>query len=299
MPVYNGEAHIAETLDSLLAQTFGDFELIISDNASSDATEQICRGYAERDSRVRYVRGEHNIGASGNYRRALELSSCEYFRWANADDLFAPEGLARCVDVLDREPETILVYPKTRLIDASGQVLSDYDDNMHLQAPRASDRFRQVFDQLGYVNIIYGLMRTDAVRKTGLLRSFPGGDIPLIAELALYGRFHEIPEFLFFRRMHPTASSSFKDDVSLTQQFFDPNTKGRLFLREWQHLRAHWRSVSRAPLGLAEKLRLKRFLLRVALWRRWQLAGELAGALGYAGKKGMGKVSGVFAAKGK
>ena len=102
LPVYNGERYIAETLDSLLAQTFHDFELIISDNASQDRTEEICRSYASTDTRVRYVRNATNLGAPRNYRRAFELSSGEYFRWANCDDLFSPESLARCVEVLDR-----------------------------------------------------------------------------------------------------------------------------------------------------------------------------------------------------
>lgn len=186
VPVYNGERYIAETLDSLLAQTFDDYELIICDNASTDGTGDICRAYAERDPRIRYVRNPENIGAAGNYRRALELSSCEYFRWANADDLFAPEGLARCVGVLDQDPSVVLTYPKTKFIDERGIVLSEYDDNLDLQSPKASERFLQVMDRLGYVNIIYGLMRTDVLRKTGLLRNFPRGDVPLVIELALY-----------------------------------------------------------------------------------------------------------------
>src|SRR5207244_10480282 len=103
VPVYNGERYIAETLDSLLAQTFEDFELIISDNASHDRTEGICRAYAAKDSRIRYVRNSTNLGAARNYRLAVELSSGEYFRWANCDDLFAPTSLSRCVEVLDLE----------------------------------------------------------------------------------------------------------------------------------------------------------------------------------------------------
>jgi len=282
VPVYNGERYVAETLDSLLGQTYADFELVICDNASLDRTEHICRAYAGRDGRIRYVRNPTNLGAAGNYRRALELSTGEYFRWANADDLFAAEGLARCVDALDREPSAVLAYPRTRLIDEHGKIISDYEDNLDLRSPRASERFVQVMERLGYVNVIYGLMRTAALRRTGLLRGFPQGDIPLVAELALYGTFREIPEYLFFRRFHPGALSSRQGDVGQTQEFFDPRTAGRLALTQWRLLGAHAGSVARAPLALAEKARLGWFLARMAIWRRHALARELLDAVRYA-----------------
>jgi glycosyltransferase involved in cell wall biosynthesis len=282
VPVYNGERYIAETLDSLLAQTFGDFELIICDNASIDRTEQICRAYAGRDARIRYVRNPSNLGAAGNYKRAFNLSSGEYFRWANADDLFAAEGLARCVEVLDRQPSVVLAYPRTKLIDEQGHVISEYADDLHIQSSRASERFTQVLERLGYVNVIYGLMRADALRRTGLLRGFPQGDIPLVAELALYGTFYEIPEVLFFRRFHPEALSSRQGDVAATQEFYDPSTKGRIVMTQWRLLGSHARSVMRAPLGLVEKARLGRFLARVAVWRRRTLAREVVEAIRYA-----------------
>lgn len=281
VPVYNGERYVAETLDSLVSQTFQDFELIICDNASTDRTEQICRAYADRDARIRYVRNPRNLGAAGNYKRAFDLSSGEYFRWANADDLFAAQGLARCVEALEGKPSAVLAYPRTKFIDEQGRVISEYADNLHLQSSRASERFTQVMERLAYVNVIYGLIRADALRRTGLLRGFPQGDVPLVAELALYGTFCEIPEFLFFRRFHPGALSSRQNDVASTQEFFDPSTKGRIAMTQWRLLGSHAGSVIRAPLGLAEKARLGRFLVRMALWRRSALARELIEAWRY------------------
>jgi glycosyltransferase involved in cell wall biosynthesis len=275
LPVYNGERYIAETIDSLLAQTFEDFELIICDNASTDHTEQICQTYADRDERIRYTRSTENLGAVKNYRRAFELSSGEYFRWANCDDMFAPASLARCVEILDQEQSVVLAYPKTMLIDEQGEIISDYEDRLHLQYPRPSERFVQLYQRLGLVNVLYGLMRAGALRQTGLLRNFPGGDIPLVAELTLYGKFWEVPEFLFYRRLHPAASSSYKDNISLTQEFFDPKTKGRLPLREWRHLLAHCHSVMHAPLGLVEKIRLAYFLVGIGIRSRDSLTKEL------------------------
>jgi glycosyltransferase involved in cell wall biosynthesis len=279
VPVYNGERYVAETLDSLLSQTYADFELIICDNASTDRTEQICRAYADRDSRIRYVRNPRNVGAVGNYKRAFELSSGEYFRWANADDLFGAQGLARCVEVLDRQPSAVLVYPRTKFIDEQGRVISEYEDNLHIQCSKASERFVQVVERLGYVNVIYGLIRADALRKTRLLRGFPQGDVALVVELSLYGMFSEIPEFLFFRRFHPGALSSRQGDVAATQEFFDPSTKGRIVLTQWRLLGSHVGSVMRAPLGLAETARLGWRLARMAVWSRDVLARELVAAI--------------------
>src|SRR2546427_6914452 len=142
VPVYNGERYLGEALDSLLAQTYHDFELIICDNASTDGTGEIARSYASMDERVRYVRNERNLGLAGNVKRAFQLSSGEYFRWHAADDVCAPQFLARCVAVLDRHPAVVLAYPRTKLIDADGRVTAAYDDGLHLQAARRSEERR-------------------------------------------------------------------------------------------------------------------------------------------------------------
>src|SRR2546422_1349203 len=203
LPVYNGERYLPEALDSLLTQTYADFELIICDNASTDHTGEIAQSYAAKDKRVRYARNERNLGAGGNFRRAFELSSGAYFRWAAADDLSAPQSLARCVEVLDQEPAVVLAYPKTRLIDEQGRVISNYDDRLHLQAARASERFRQVLERLGYCHVAYGLMRADLLKQTRLFGDFLAADVVFLAELSLYGAFWEVPEFLFYRRFPP------------------------------------------------------------------------------------------------
>lgn len=279
LPVYNGERYISETLDSLLAQTFEDYELIICDNASTDHTEQICRSYADNDNRIRYIRNAENLGAAKNYRLAFEYSSGEYFRWANYDDVFAPESLSSCKKILDQEPSVVLTYPKTILINEQGKIISEYEDNLHLQACKASERFAQVYQRIGMVNVIYGLMRADFLRQTGLLRNFPSGDIPLVAELALYGKFWEIPEFLFYRRLHPEASSSYKHDAQRTQAFFDPKIIKKASTSEWKHLWENYHSVIRAPLDRLEKLSLCYFIIRRGIWNRENLVKEFIQAI--------------------
>lgn len=278
MPVYNGERYLRQTLDCIASQTFSDFELIISDNASADATGDICREYASRDSRIRYHRNEENLGASWNYKRVFELSTGKYFRWAPADDLFAPESLQQCVAVLDAYPEVVLCYPQTILIDSNGSTIRPYADNLDVRDSCPVARFRKVRERIGLVNVLYGLIRLDSLNQTALLGSYPGADIVLVLELTLYGQFHEIPKPLFFRRMHEHASSSIKT-VAEVQEFFDPKSKGHLFMRSWTHQSQHLASILRAPLSLASKAQLTAFLLRCTISMRHTLMKELTEAM--------------------
>src|ERR1700751_3293571 len=102
IPVFNGQEFLPELLDSLLAQTFGDFEILICDNASTDRTPQICSEYARRDSRVRFVRNQRNLGAVANFNRVFELSTAPLFKWAAHDDLYHQAYLDACVSLLEK-----------------------------------------------------------------------------------------------------------------------------------------------------------------------------------------------------
>ena len=109
VPVYNGERYLAEALDSLLAQSFKDFEIVISDNAST-MHDEIGRAYQSKDPRIRYFRSEQNRGAAWNFNRAFELSTAPLFKWAACDDLHEERFLERCVEVLDRDPSVVLSH---------------------------------------------------------------------------------------------------------------------------------------------------------------------------------------------
>ncbi|HMB96546.1 MAG TPA: glycosyltransferase family A protein, partial [Tepidisphaeraceae bacterium] len=120
MPVRNGQRFIRQAIDSLLAQTFTNFELIICDNASTDSTEAICREYASRDSRVRYFRNSRNLGPAGNHNKCVDLSQGDYFRWHAHDDMCAPDYLEKCVECLDHNPDVVIAYPRTLIVDEEG-----------------------------------------------------------------------------------------------------------------------------------------------------------------------------------
>src|SRR5712672_2829455 len=104
LPVYNGENFLAESIEALLGQSYEDFELIISDNASTDGTPDICRRYAKQDSRIRYIRQPRNIGSAPNHNVVIERARGELFKHASHDDLYARDLLERCVAALDERP---------------------------------------------------------------------------------------------------------------------------------------------------------------------------------------------------
>lgn len=256
MPVWDAEQFLEEALDCLLAQTFGDLELTISDNASTDRTEQICRKYQAKDRRVHYYRNETNSGAAFNFNRVFRLSKGEYFKWASYDDLCAEEYLARCVEVLDHNPSTVLCYPRTIIIDENGRETKKYFDQFSLSAAQPSERFKHYHKLVRHgheCHPIFGLIRANTLRRTSLIGSYVSSDLVLLGELALHGEFYEIPEWLFFRRNHPQTTirtyRTYRERIS----WFDPAKKGRLQMARWMWLYAHLGAINRVNMSWNER----------------------------------------------
>ncbi len=277
LPVFNGEQHLAVSLDSLVGQSYENLEIIISDNHSTDATEAICRDYAARDPRIRYVRSERNRGAAWNFNRVLELSTGGYFKWASSNDLHEPDFVKRCAEVLESRPDVVICYPKTTLIDERGATLRPYEDNLDLASPDPKRRFREFLERVGLSNVVFGLIRPEALRRAGGLGNYPGADVVLLAELSLHGSFAEVPEYLFYRRQdrHNVVRDS---SVENTQEFFDPSSRGKIFMRTWRHQRGYATAVLRSPVSPADKARLLAFIGHQCLIHRGILARELAQA---------------------
>lgn len=256
MPVYNGEKYLSETLDALLAQTYSDFELIISDNGSTDRTEEICRSYAKRDARISYHRQEQNQGAAWNYNRVFELARGEYFKWAAHDDICAPEFVARCVAVLEEQPEVILCYSRTKAINDQGEVLREYPAKPGGHASQPSQRFYEFVCIPHPCVAVFGLIRRDALAQTPLIGNYSASDRPLLAELSLMGQFFELPEYLFFYRNHPQQSWQAHPIWRARQDaWFDPAKRDKLAFPHWRLLREHWKAIHKVPLGFYEKVR--------------------------------------------
>jgi glycosyltransferase involved in cell wall biosynthesis len=200
LPVYNGEAYLRESLDSLLAQTYEHLELIISDNASTDKTADICREYVDRDSRVRYSRNECNIGMNENFNRVFELASGEFFMWGSHDDRRSPEYVESCVQVLCADPSIVLCYSESVFIDDQGRESGHVKDEMNTVSMPTYERMRQIIRELLWCNMVYGLYRSDALRQTGVFRRVYGPDRVLLLEMSSLGSFYQIPKPLLYSR---------------------------------------------------------------------------------------------------
>jgi len=273
LPVRNGARFLPPAVDSLLAQTYEDFELIISDNASTDQTEAICREYAAKDPRVRYHRSNQNVGLANNYNYLFIRARGEYFKWAAADDMHEPTYVARCMDVLERDPAVMLAYAKARFIDENGAPLGNTDRGFDLQSESACERLRFVIQATSWVNSIFGLIRTEALAKTKLLPSYPGGDYPLLGELALLGKFVEVPDPLFLRRLHSEASSQNIHDVAYLVQLW--TASGQKCLPFWSRSIDDFANIVHSKLRVGEKLSLCGSLLHEMLSKRRRLLAEL------------------------
>ncbi len=298
VPVYNGQNYLAAALDSLLAQTFGDLEIVISDNGSTDRTAEICRDYAARDRRVRYHRQLTNRGAGWNFSEVFRLARGEYFKWAAHDDLCAPTLIARCVERLDGDPELVLCSARAAVIDANEQRV---DDDSPLDAreidfqgvssatearrlrcvssPRASRRYLGVLVHAVRCYEVFGLIRADAMRRTGLHRPYNGAEKVFLAELALLGRFAELDETLFFSRWHDQRFSANRSAAAQARHM-NPQAARRLTLP--RQVRSSWGYLSLIPhaeLGPLEKARcllaFSRYLLQPAKWRRAMVEAAL------------------------
>ena len=230
IPVYNGEPYLRSALDDVLAQTWRDFEVVVSDNASTDATPEILREYAARDPRIRIIWQERNRGAAWNYNEVFRHSRGRYFRWAPADDGMAPDYLAACLAELEAHPGCVLVYPRTELIDARGRKIRDYADDLHLVQPRAWRRATAFVSRINLCNAVLGLYRREVLARTLLIGSYVGSDAALLFETAWRGEIRELPQVLFRRRIHPEASHEANPSREARQRWFDPSRRagGRL-----------------------------------------------------------------------
>lgn len=175
IPVYNEEFYIRETLDSLLAQDYDNFEIIISDNASEDATPQICAEYAVRDSRVKYSQNETNLGAMKNFDKVFAISKGDYFFWSSGHDLRHPKFLSRCVEILIHDESVVLCYPDAVWIDREGNPSGEILNRFDTRGLDAISRFQLVLWGLGYGAPIYGVMRSHVLRQYKI-----GTDVPVI-----------------------------------------------------------------------------------------------------------------------
>lgn len=217
MPVYNGEKFICHALDSLLIQTFTNFELIISDNASTDSTRSICLDYAKKDRRIRFYHNNKNLGALENFQKVLELANANYFMWVAHDDLWEPSYISTLIDNMNNDENIVLSFAMFNTIDEKGTEISKYPYILEIPSNNLYQRLSNYInqhEQFGKANPIYGLMQK-RYAKTAFQSTFDlmkdgvwGSDMLFVFQLLTLGKLGVAEEILFHKRKLSTAPSS-------------------------------------------------------------------------------------------
>ncbi|MCS7033940.1 MAG: glycosyltransferase [Phycisphaerae bacterium] len=280
LPVFNGQRYLALAIESILGQSFADFELVIVDNASTDQTESIARDYARRDRRVRFHRNERNLGAAPNFNRAYHLSSGPLVRWASYDDLWTRDAMKLCIERLERDPSIICCHGRTQVIDEQGAPVPTYDraagpppgpghipeDRLYdpadrvLDADRPSQRLSELLLRTHWCYEIFGVIRRSVLERTTLHGSFYGSDKVLLAELLLAGKIVNVPETVFLRRDHQGNSTSLRTH-SERADWMDTSLGGRIRRPHLRLLKGYAGAIRRAQIPAREKLACWRVLL--------------------------------------
>lgn len=288
LPVYNGERFLAKALNSLLSQTYSDFELFLSDNASTDHTEEICRDYASRDRRIRYFRNATNMGAGWNFLRVYRLAQRKYYKQAAHDDFCEPRFLEVCVNALEQDAELIVACTKTRIVDADGRFLEDYECPLRIEDRDPVTRFSDLV-LLGHRCFpIFGVHRRSALERLPPMGSFAHADRILLAQLGLMGRFYESPERLFISTRHSgqsvwTVSARSSDRrIRLTDkvgtlpslEWWDTRRKKTITLPEWHAFYQYCHSIQRSSLTALQKATAYRVMARWAIQYHRRLLGD-------------------------
>ncbi len=282
LPVYNGAEFLREALDSICNQTYENLEIVISDNASTDETAEICREYMARDSRIHYFRQPQILRPADNHNFVFDRSTGTYFRWACHDDCSDPTYISRCVEALESQSSAIIAYSKARLIDPAGSTVLHYDFPVATDAERVWKRYGAILraDSRRYQCLeIYGVIRSAALKWAGPMGSYVHGDRVYLTRLLMLGTFVRIPEFLFYSREHSSRSSRVLPSRIVSGrtrlwrwigvgplpalEWWDPSKKGMIHFPEWRAMRENLSSVLRAPLGFYGKFRC---LLELARW---------------------------------
>lgn len=287
LPVRNGENFLEAALESIRSQTFDDFEVIVADNASTDATAAICSAYAACDERIRYVRNPRDLGAAGNHNLVLEQATGAYFKWQAHDDVCRPEFFERCVAALDANPAAVGAYPCALDIDTDDSAIGKWPSRPALAAPDASTRFAEVLRTSKEPMPVFGVLRTTAVRELGGLGAYPSSDRVLVCALSLRGPLLEIPAFLLHHREHPRRSVHVHGWREHSVVWWDPARTGHLAFPHWRVFGELARTVRRTPLDrrqrrdcarvlagwLADDLNWAKLIYDVAVPARPMLAG--------------------------
>ena len=233
LPVYNGENYLVNSLDSILAQTFEDFELIISDNGSTDRTEKICREYAKKDLRIKYFRFSTNRGATKNFNSTVDRARGPFFKRCSHDDELHPRYLEECLPLIENHSNVVLSHSRTMIIDSAGVILHKENYPLNVCHDDPLKRFDDICVEGHDCILVFGIYRTEVLRKSPMIKDYVGSDRVLLGHMALLGEIVESPKY-FFRRRHHIETSTFIDQRQGRLQWFNPDLAGKLYMPNWR-----------------------------------------------------------------
>lgn len=271
LPVYNAERYLPQTIDSLLAQDYPNFEVVITDNASTDRTADICRNYAGRNPQIRYYRHERNMGMYLNFNKAFELCRGDFFIWAGGHDYWDKNLLSSCVEEMLRFPDIVLCTPQYKHIDENGETISVTRTALDTRGRKASERFRAMLREPIFCFAVYSLMRANALRKTHLFSEAFFSDRILWAELGLNGEFYFTDKAYIYMRMFSARDShEGRNEVDKVKRLIPPErvkSRSGIIMARFPFCQLNYRvlrALYASKIGLFDKLRLT-----FALPRAW------------------------------
>lgn len=209
LPVHNGAAYIADSIDSILSQTYKNWELIIVDDCSTDQTPEIIKYYQESDNRINIYTNEINLGLPKSLNTGFSFASGDYYTWTSDDNLYLPAALEKMIDFLEKEPDIMMVYADYSMIDSSGSIITE----MKLSEP-----------QYIVIGNVYGacfLYRSETAKQTGTYdpESFLAEDYDYWIRIYRQGNIRHLSENLYFYRMHSKSLTSTKQDLIRKQTY--------------------------------------------------------------------------------
>jgi glycosyltransferase involved in cell wall biosynthesis len=194
IPVYNGENFIREALDSIVNQTYQNLEIIISDNASTDKTQEICESYQKQDDRIKYIRFLENKGAAFNFNTTFDSSTGKYFKWASHDDYLGTTYIERCVDYLESHPQTHLCQSRKNIVNNKNITIKRLDyPGLEINGEDGYERFKSFLKTFRYfqddADVVFGVFRSNELAKTQKIANYHSSDFTLTAEIVLWVNF--------------------------------------------------------------------------------------------------------------
>lgn len=275
LPIFNGDSFVRRAIESHLAQTYGNFELIISDNASTDNTVAICEEYARKDNRVRVIRQHVNCGVNQNHMKVFALAQGEFFRWAAADDIPSTDLLDHAVTLLDRDPALVAYIPDTVNIDESGTLTRRLERTLDLRSASPVERAAAVLSNNYQMVFPQGLMRRSTLLSTSCRWNYFGWDFILLLELALRGQLCNVEGPLLYRRLHGGSAALSTRKIAEVRKWVDPTVRSRILLPHWKWTWERVRAVFGATLPVRDRLELLMLVGRHARWDRAALKRDV------------------------